>query len=253
MRPIRQSNESRGKKHSGISFRRTSSFLVALFLFALPLLSAGCTNTEVGRDDSPWFGRLSTIHYSLSVKSADNQEMDELTLFLPFPRQNGKFDTCMLKGLENWQKRSGKDGGPPTKADFASRNTKYGPMLKVHMTNMLTDGPNYNLSFRGESQYNNPLPVGKPWVDHPFAPVMERDGRKCTWIYVDSPVERKMKMLLTYDASYWDVYYPLEPMGGSGKRWMVGSSFDSDSMGPSFSHSLLIEGRGWIEVPLWTD
>ncbi len=161
----------------------------------------------------------------------------------------------MLKGLRDWQKRSEEFGGPITKAEYASINTKHGPMLKVHMTYMGTEEPNYNLLFEGEYRYNNLLPVGKPWIDHPFAPVVERDGRKYTWIYVDGPVDRKLKILLTYDAWFADGYFfTLEDMGGSNKRTMIGSSFDHNPAPyADASNSLLVDGRGWIKVPLWTD
>jgi len=208
-----------------MSFRRLIPLFFMLIFFALFL--TGC-----------W--RNVRLVYIVHLLPKEGEVLRDVTLYLPFPAEDGKLVENVFQRMEAEYKEYVKDEIP--NVTFKPIKTAYGEMVKIHIPLLRKE-----LDVGGELNFIEP-PFRKHSQDRfVLNPKLKRDsGKNFTYIYAKYRGGSGFTLGLRYDVSYNETFLI---QAGAEKITLVGVEKPPERLGFG-PVPIEINEQGWIKLPI---
>lgn len=195
----------------------------------------------------PTVGRIREIGFYLVVAPKENEEVKNVTLYVPFPREDSNLMPGLLKAVKedyaNSVRISGQQNVPDVR--ISSVKTKHGTMLKLVIPRLWNEVV-LDADYRWAS-----VPIGRPDQEYPLKPLNKNDY---TYVYSTKDGSGGLYLKLSYGADYKD-YFPIlafHEVGAGGTIWRLAGPAKWSAEHKSYlNDQVAIEETGWTEVPVY--
>ncbi len=230
--------------------------IAGILIIALSCIFSGPICTSIS------YGRVSGISYRVNVNEKEGEKLSDVTLYLPFPHEGDKLMPALLGDVDGFANEIYSKSDDP-RISVTPVKTRYGVMLKVHISKMLPE--THGVSLDGSFGYAKPIPTGNIYNEYPLVPIFspkqkiepfminQKDMviKKEVPVYVDYKGGNGLFLHVDYAATYYDQYFP-HIVGGHGRQWIISKGLTNyDALTDAKKDRIEVNKKGWVMLPVW--